>query len=195
MDLLDLRATPVDDLPNQLQLAWNRSPGCMLTVSRRPGRRWTKSIAFAQALVLSSAPLYELILWLESSAIPILPTAVVEEQSYLLQGYHSLFSGELEVEDYLQRLLAHIQDQERQMFPAMATLAPVERALRELGYEHQGLSKGAENLRSAVAAHQRGKLEKAARERLDLDFYHLLEHHIERERDAVIPAWKWLEKL
>lgn len=192
--LWDFRQTPSEELPARLRKAWEESPSGLLTVSRRPAKRWTRELDFAHALILSSAPLYELVLWLDPALVPNLPEAVKEEQDYLLRGYQRLFSGELEVEEYIARLDQHIALQERELFPAIAALAPVERSLRELGYEHRGLEKGAASLSEAVKDFHLGKLEKGARERLDLDFFHLLEHHIERERDALIPAWKWLEK-
>lgn len=191
MELLDLREEALETLPERVKEAW-AAPGCLI-LSRRPSKNWVESLEFAHPLRLSSAPLYELILWLEPSQLGALPEEVRVDQRELLDGYHRLFREEGDLEAYLSRLTEHIRSQEKELFPSVAALAPVERALRELSYEHRGLEKGALRLREAVAQHRRGELEKKDKDRLDLDFYHLLEHHIERERDALYPACSFLQ--
>lgn len=192
--LTDLSEVTLETLPTRVRREWEEHGSGLLTLSRRPSKRWTADLQFAHPLILSSAPLYELILWLNPDQLEV-PKEDRDEQRFLLEGYRQLFAGELEVEEYIARLHQHIARQESGLFPHLVSLAPMERATRELGYEHRGLEKGAAQLAIAVADFRAGKLEKVSRERLDLDFYHLLEHHIERERDALIPAWKWLSKV
>ncbi len=192
IELIDLRETPLEDLPERVQLEW--TPPATLILSRRPSNRWMEGLNFARPLRLSSAPLYELVLWVSPEALPELPPELQQEHQELLRGYHALFREDGDVEAYLGLLEQHIRYQETQLFATIGAALPIERALRELGYEHRGLEKGAARVRDAVAQHRRGELEKKARDRLDLDFYHLLEHHIERERDALLPAWSFLQK-
>ena len=192
--LTDLREADLETLPTRVRREWEEHGSGLLTLSRRPSKRWTASLDFAHPLILSSAPLYELILWLDDNQVE-LPQEDHDEQHFLLEGYRQLFAGELEVDEYVAQLHQHIARQESELFPHLVSLAPVERATREMGYEHRGLEKEAKKLAVAVAGFLAGKFEKADRDRLDLDFYHLLEHHVERERDALIPAWKWLSKV
>ena len=192
-ELLDLRDQPSESLPVLLEHAWNEATGPMLTVCRRPAKGWTRKLTFARPLVLSSAPLYELILWVDSECELTVPGEVEEDQEELLSGYHRLFSEQGDLAAYLQRLHRHIQEQEAGIYLQLLSLAPIDRATRELSYEHRGLEQGAEKLAQALRACHQGSLAKKDKERLDLDFFHLLEHHLERERDALFPAWKILK--
>lgn len=191
MPLIDLRQEQIETLPERVRALW--SPPAMLVLSRRPSNRWMKGLDFAVPLRLSSAPLYELVLWIESGRPAELPQDIRQEHEELLRGYHRLFREQEDLEAYLALLDRHIREQESRVYPAIAAAAPLERALRELSYEHRGLEKGAARLREAVARHRQGQLDKKDKDRLDLDFYHLLEHHIERERDALLPAWAFLQ--
>jgi hypothetical protein len=48
----------------------------------------------------------------------------------------------------------------------------------------------------AILEQQRAEvLENRARERFDLDFYHLLEHNLERKLEAVYPALAYFESM
>jgi hemerythrin-like domain-containing protein len=193
IELLDLRVQPLESLPGLLEHAWSAAPGQLLTVCRRPAKGWARELTFARPLVLSSAPLYELIFWVDNERELTLPREVQKDQEELLSGYHRLFSEEGDEVAYLQRLRRHIQEQETGVYLRLLSLAPIDRATRELSYEHRGLEQGAEKLAQALHAHRLGLLAKKDKDRLDLDFFHLLEHHLERERDALFPAWNILE--
>jgi hypothetical protein len=192
---VDLREVPLESLPQAVHEHWHaQDNGQLLTISRRPHKKWTTSLDFARPLVLSSSPMFEQILWTDRESSLPLPESVQQEQDALLAGYHRLFRGEGSVETYLKTLRRHVEEQEAVFYPALLKLAPLERALRELGYEHQGLLKNAAQLCEAVPRHQAGQLARKEKDRLDLDFFHLLEHHLERERDAIVPAWVALTK-
>lgn len=192
LPLLDLRERPVESLPTELEARWKEGRGdALLVASRRPSKRWTAPLDFARPLHLASAPLYELVLWVDAELDLSLPADVVEEQREMLAGYRGLFEQPSGWEAYDARLRRHIRDQEAELYPRLLERAPVERATRELSYEHRGLEKGCQRLGEMLRA---GGLEKKDRDRLDLDFFHLLEHHVERERDALIPAWIFLTK-
>lgn len=189
IEQIDLRGVDSESLARSIEERWRQSPGLLLTLTHRPSKKWTRELDFARPLVLSSAALFEQILWVDRAWPLGLPAQAQQEGDDLLQGYHRLFSGAEEVETYLGRLTRHVENQEADLYPALLALAPLERAVRELGYEHQGLLKGATLLRDSVLLHRRGELSKAQKDRLDLDFFHLLEHHLEREQEALLPAW------
>lgn len=196
LPLHDLRELEASQLTPHLEELWNEHPRGFWSVARRPGRRWTSSIAWARALVLSSAPLFELILWIEPEATPQLPESELEEQSFLLGYYSELFQTLSPAAEkvYAQRLHHHFERQEAALYPQMETLPFVDRAVRELRYEHQGLKKGLEGLGQTLEEARSRGLAKASKERLDLDFFHLLEHHLEREKEAIYPAWVFLNQ-
>lgn len=194
MELVDLRPEPLESLPQTIEQLWNSRGGPLLTVSGRPSKKWLSGFTFARPLRLSSAPLYELILWLDPQLELLLPADVAREQKELLEEYKLLFSHDHDEQRYLELLHHHITYQERELYPWIAGRLPAERALRELGYEHRGLEKESAKLGAALRKHRRGELSRKAKEQLDLDFYHLLEHHIERERDALLPAWLFLSQ-
>ena len=81
----------------------------MLVASRRPSKSWTKALDFARPLTLSSAPLYELILWVDPRAETPLPQEAEQDQHALLRDYPALFSAGGCVERYLERLHRHTQ--------------------------------------------------------------------------------------
>lgn len=193
----DYREVPVDELPQRLELEWRNCRAGLLSTARRPRKRWTETLNFARPLILSSAPQFELILWVPQEATLDLEPAVRQEQAFLLDAYRDLFESPNAplLERYQKTLQSHITHQETSLFPRLEALAPIERATRELGYEHQGLKKGLERLPKLVEQSHRGELEARQRERFDLDFYHLLEHHIERERDALYPAQAYLQAI
>lgn len=194
----DYRALPLEELPGRLAADWANCSGGLLSTARRPRKRWTETLGFARALILSSAPQFEIILWVPNECELPLPKEVAQEQEFLLDSYGRLLdqqspqSSEL-LERYSHTLRTHIHEQEAVLFPELVELAPIERAARELGYEHRGLEKGMERLPEIVRLSQLGELDPHARERFSLDFYHLLEHHLERERDALYPARAYLQ--
>lgn len=193
MKLFDLRSVPPEQLADQLPALWAAHRPALLTVSRRPHKGWAKGLNLATPLLLSSAPLYELILWLDPAQLPALPEPTQREHAQLLEGYSALFTGAQQADAYRDLVLAHIASQEQVLFPRLLALAPLERLVRELGYEHQGLVNMMCGLAEAVEAHRQGALSKKDKEAWDLGFFHLLEHHLERESLAVYPAWSYLE--
>lgn len=191
----DHRNLDPEDLAERFRLDWAEADGGLLTTARRPRKRWTQDLDFARPLILSSAPQFELILWTPLDLALELSEEVATEQDYLLGRYKPLFDGREAVADYVARLTTHIEHQESVLFPQLTQLAPIERALRELSYEHRGLEKGALRIPELVAQAQAGTLTAKSREQFDLDFFHLLEHHVERERDALFPAQKFLQQF
>lgn len=195
IELTDLRQQPLDELPQRVEDAWKKSKPALLTLSHRPSKRWVQQLDFAHPLRLSSAPLYELILWVPTDTELRLPNSVEQEQKELLEGYKQLFEKNADEQRYLELLGNHVRSQEEDFYPLFAQLIPAERALRELCYEHRGLEKEGLKLSATLAHHRSNSLSRQARERLDLDFFHLLEHHLERERDALFPAWIFISEI
>lgn len=198
--VLDYRANPVEELEHLLvsHLKTAETPS-LLWQAKRPKKRWFQGLSDWSPLVLSSAPAFEQILWLHPNLTPMPPLDFQEECSKLLEDYAGLFEGSSEIEtcpkwqSYRELLLRHVKVQQENVFPQLLEKLPVDRATRELGYEHQGLLKNLETLKEAVRSARAGQLERRLREKIDLDFYHLLEHHIERETEALLPAIVFLE--
>ena len=192
----DLRSLDIAELPAELESLWKGYPDGFWSVARKPGRRWTSSISWARPLILASAPLYELILWIPLEATVQLPEDVVGTHNLLLGRYKELFDS-LDPEkerQYLARLQQHIERSEAEVYRPLEKVPYVDRSIREMRYERQGLNKGLSQLSECLAAARSNNLEKARRERLDLDFFHLLEHHLEREKDAIYPSWVFLNQ-
>lgn len=147
-------------------------------------------MSFATALILSSAPQHEMILWIPVDYNLDLPQSAKAEMSYLLDEYSNLFVqlNGTEIELYMSKVRKHISDQESSLWLQLSEPPELSRALRELSYEHRGLEKGLDSLAEALDRARLGTLTSREREKIDLDFYHLLEHHLEREAQALYPA-------
>ena len=192
---VDLLKEPPERLPELLNETLNKTEhSAVLWTARRPRKRWYTGLSDWQALLLSSAPQYELILWLAPNISIQLPEELRQESDFLLSAYHGLFQGQPDVsscpkwQKYRDTLNNHIKRQETKSYPALVSKMPLARAIRELGYEHRGLEKGLETLPTFLERSRKGELAPKEREKLDLDFYHLLEHHLERETEAIYPA-------
>lgn len=192
--------SPMEQLPDILraELQETETP-ILLWTARRPHKRWHTDLVDWTPLLLTTAPQHEQIAWMRPGLQVSPDHSFQEECRRLLDDYKTLFEGTMPVRDcphfarYRDLLLNHIGRQEQSTFPKLLEQLPLHRALRELGYEHQGLERGLHGLEQALEKSRLGTLGKAERERLDLDFYHLLEHHIERERDALSPIVDFLE--
>ncbi len=173
---------------------WSEPSNGLLTVSRRPSKRWAATANFAHPLVLSSAALFELILWVPKEFDTSIPESLQAEIQELLTSYRDFFkspSGELSTRT-IEIVELHIQSQEQTLYSALEKTPFLDRAIRELRYEHQGLLRGLPHLLKAQEAALEERLEKRDKDKLDLDFFHLLEHHLEREIEALYPAWFFL---
>lgn len=170
----------------------------LLWIARRPKKRWHLGLVDWHPHLLSSAPQHEEILWLAPEVACSPNPAFVEHCEHLLNDYKALFQGKEPISEcqrwraYRKLLLSHIEKQEKKTFPDLKREFPIDRPLRELGYEHRGLERGLEQLPPILQRARDGQLSKKEREQVDLDFFHLLEHHVERERDALSPIQVFL---
>lgn len=194
-----LKSEP-DALPSLLETELRATDTAMLIwVARRPRKNWHQGIVDWKPHVTTTAPQYEQIVWLRSDCTSLPSEDFEEECRRLLSDYKPLFEGNLPIDEcpafnrYKKLLTSHIRNQEKETFPWLTERLPVTRAVRELGYEHLGLERGLKTLEDALKKSRAGALAKADRDRLDLDFYHLLEHHIERERDEIAPLIDFLQ--
>lgn len=184
-----------EHLPTQLREDLDSCPSpVLLWVARRPRKNWFAGLSNRIPLVLSSAPRYEQIVWLQADCLPEGPSAFQEQCQYLLGTYRDLFELKTSVSecsafhDYCNILKGHIARQEQDLFPRVLETLPISRCLRELSYEHRGLERGLQRLPTILQAARDGSLSKREKELFDLDFFHLLEHHLERESGALYPA-------
>ena len=199
--IVDHRQTPKSELLALLTKELQSQPLSMLWTARRPRKNWFSELSKYHALVMASSAEFEQILWIHPSASLTVPAEVQKEHEYLLGTYKELFFGEAPLDScphwnrYKTTLLQHIASEEQTHFPELIRALPLERAIRELGYEHQGLKRGLERLPAIAKAARSGDLSSKERELFDLDYYHLLEHHLERERTAIWPAISFLKSI
>jgi hypothetical protein len=197
---VDHRKADDRHLPQLLAQELDRaSDGALFWVAKRPRKRWFKSLTSWVPHVFSTGPLFEQILWLRPDLAVGPPESFDTEQKRLLTQYKTLFEGDTPVVEcerwlsYKSLLIRHITSQETDTFPILERQLPVQRALRELGYEHRGLERGLDSMPAILQEARNARLSSQNRERFDLDFFHLLEHHLERETEAVYPAIVFLE--
>lgn len=193
--LIDQRALPLEQLEGQLLSDLSKSPNKpVLWTARRPRKRWFVGLVAHRPLVLASSSQFEQILWLPPDALAPVPEEWQTESESLLEDYPRLFeSGD--AQSYSERVRSHIAKQESELFDELKSRLPsTERALRELCYEHRGLEAGLERLPTILSRFRSGDLSSRDRERFDLDFYHLLEHNLERKLEAVFPALAYFRR-
>lgn len=85
-------------------------------------------------------------------------------------------------------LLRHMETEEEALYPLYARLVE-ERQIRELGYEHLGLRRGLPEWRELLL---RSDVTKRERDAMDIRFFHLFEHHMEREEESLLPVLELL---
>lgn len=85
-------------------------------------------------------------------------------------------------------LLRHMETEEATLYPLYARVVE-ERQIRELGYEHLGLRRGLPEWREMLT---RTEVTKRERDGMDIKFFHLFEHHMEREEDSLLPVLELL---
>ncbi|MGE0487841.1 MAG: hemerythrin domain-containing protein [Vulcanimicrobiota bacterium] len=198
---LDLRRQPPDEARRQLRHQAAALPGQ------------------ASLLVRSFAPLRELVAQLEGSwtCWPLVdgPSAYFYLLSHPRQAepaldglreqhleferlYHSMVSLAVEkstdvgVRDRFTSLLEdHLQIEERLLFPLFEEVTGDTRTTRELSYEHQGIRRGLGRLPGFLEKVVAGASKKE-RDAFEIDFFHLIEHHVEREEKALYPVLETL---
>lgn len=189
----DCRHLALEELESTLarELA-DASQSGLLWTAQRPRKRWFDGISSFHPLVLASSARFEQIFWLPPGWNAMASPEQAQECKFLLDGYPALYQ-EAPLEVYAQCLTEHISQHEDRLFRDMKHFLPeLERALQELAYEHRGLEKGLQRLPQVLQSHKTGELSSRERERFDLDFYHLLEHNLERKLDAIYPLLNFL---
>ncbi|MFA7479412.1 MAG: hypothetical protein WC314_02835 [Vulcanimicrobiota bacterium] len=191
---VDLREHPVEELERELLKRLGDQPPALLWVARRPKKNWFRELTSYRPLVLTSSARYEQILWLSPAVDPAVPEDWVLECHQILEGYRELFQGR-DLDGYSELVQSHINSQENDLFPRLLGFLPsAERALKELTYEHRGMEAGLTRLPGLLRQWDRGELDARAREHFDLEFFHLVEHNLERKLEAVYPALAYFER-
>ena len=196
VETVDVRDVSASDLEKVLvrTLADCPADACLWTACR-PRKNWFKGLTEFQPHVLASSAKYEQIFWLAPGVGPTLPQSWTDDCRRLLSEYPALFTGG-SFPEYRDAVLQHIHLQESKLFPKLLNYLPdVQRALREISYEHRGLEEGLRRMPAILEQQRAEVLENRARERFDLDFYHLLEHNLERKLEAVYPALAYFKSM
>ncbi len=194
VEIVDVRDLAPSELEEVLvkTLAACPSSACLWTACR-PKKNWFHGLTEFRPLVFASSAKFEQILWLPPQAKAALPEVWIGDCRHLLRGYPELFAGG-SFPKYKDAVLQHINLQENDLFPKLLGHLPdAQRALRELSYEHRGLENGLKRMPGVLEQQQNGTLDSRTRERFDLDFYHLLEHNVERKLEAIYPALAYFE--
>lgn len=89
---------------------------------------------------------------------------------------------------FARALEAELRREEERLFPRWRAATGDERAPRELGYEIAGIRKGLLRLDEILQGVREGTLTKRERDRYDIDFFHLVEHHVERLERSLLPV-------
>lgn len=89
---------------------------------------------------------------------------------------------------FAEALETELRREEERLFPRWRAATGEERAPRELGYEIAGIRKGLLSLEEVLQGVREGTLSKRERDRYDIDFFHLVEHHVERLERSLLPV-------
>lgn len=89
---------------------------------------------------------------------------------------------------FARALETELRREEERLFPRWRAATADERAPRELGYEIAGIRKGLLRLDEILQGVRDGTLSKRERDRYDIDFFHLVEHHVERLERSLLPV-------
>lgn len=95
-------------------------------------------------------------------------------------------------QQFVTELKGHLLFKENLLWPVWREGTQEERVLRELGYEHQGLHKGLKTFMDFVHQIVQEKVSKREKDHYDIEFFHLFEHHMEREQEGFYPCLEWL---
>lgn len=87
-----------------------------------------------------------------------------------------------------QLLSRHMDTEERTLYPLYQQILQEERLIRELGYEHLGLRRGLPEFRPFLEKMAAGETSKRDKDGFDIRFFHLFEHHMEREEESLLPV-------
>ncbi|MEW6283600.1 MAG: hemerythrin domain-containing protein [Candidatus Eremiobacterota bacterium] len=93
---------------------------------------------------------------------------------------------------FLDLLERHTTAEEKQLYPLYERSLRESRLIRELGWENLGLRRQAPDFGPFLLRVKAGETTRRDRDGFEIDFFHLLEHHVEREEKALFPA---LERL
>ncbi len=119
-----------------------------------------------------------------------------DEHRRLIELYpamvRSALEGRVGTEEFVQLMSSHLNREEEELFALVERWTGEPRLARELGYDHQGLRAGLAKLPDFVERVARGETTKKARDAFEIEFFHLFEHHYEREELSLYPL---LERL
>ncbi len=194
VDHLDLRRVPAEEAAGRLDEAWSRLQTPLLVRSFRPLPP-TPTGLVAWPLVDGPSAFFSVYSQPrpQSQALDRLRQDHLE----LARLYHSsvkqaLAGEELTLKPQFQHLLIdHLKFEEDHLFGLFSEVVDDERLVRELGYEHQGIRQGLEAYPDFLDR-VLGGCTKKERDSFEIDFFHLIEHHVEREEKALYPLLETL---
>lgn len=194
MDILDLRRRPPDEVAHQLARALERlgdqetlvvqSFSPLLPLLEPPWKGWP--------LVDGPSAFYCLI-GRERPLAPLLDPVRARHQR-LLELYPRMIQttaekGEIAIQlrdTFVGLVERQLQDDEEFLLPLVTEVTGEPRLARELGYEQRGIREGLQRLDGFLERVSAG-LPKKEIDRFEIDFFHLIEHHLERQAEGLLP--------
>jgi hypothetical protein len=93
---------------------------------------------------------------------------------------------------YQAELREHIRRDETLLFPAIDKFLCDNRFTREMSYDHRGIEAGLASFEALLDRCLEGTATRKEREKQELDLQHMLEHHLERESEGLLPLLPWI---
>lgn len=194
---LDLRRKPPEEARRQLreQAAVLPAPASLLVRSFAPLRELVAELEGSWTCwpLVDGPSAYFYLLSHPRPAEPALDGLRQQHQEFE-RLYHAMVATAVERADstdlyqrFVSGLEQHLELEERVLFPLFAEVTGDSRTIRELGYEHQGIRRGLERLPGFLERVVAGASKKE-RDAFEIDFFHLIEHHVEREEAALYPV-------
>ncbi|MBI3927621.1 MAG: hemerythrin domain-containing protein [Armatimonadetes bacterium] len=86
----------------------------------------------------------------------------------------------------------HLELKQTRLYPLYRRVVGEDRLPRELGYEIDGIRQGLGRWEDMLRGALEGSATRRQLDRFEIDFFHLIEHHIEREKLSLLPALELL---
>ncbi len=180
---LDLRAPG----PNLTEgLSELRAHQARVLKSRHPLRAELEGFT-AWPLVPGPSAYYYLVHTPLPQAEPVLEV-VREQHCEIVALYREAMALGSDGAAFEQLLSRHMDTEERTLYPLYQKILQEERLIRELGYEHLGLRRGLPEFRPFLQKMAAGETTKRDKDGFDIRFFHLFEHHMEREEESLLPV-------
>jgi hemerythrin-like domain-containing protein len=194
---IDLRRLPTVEAKAKLSQALSESPGPWLVKS---SRAWEDPSGLVVPLVVGPSAFYWVCLAAQPGSATEQQSQLAAEYTHLLQSYGEIIrlavardpSAKRLALVYERDLRGHIRRDETVLFPAIDQFLDDNRFTREMNYDHRGILAGLATFEATLDRCLNGTATRKELDKQELDLQHMLEHHLEREEQGVLPLLPWL---